>query len=208
MILQLVEDTSLCFNALHGLPGPYIKWFLDRIGHDGLNKMLVGFGDKTAYAQCTFAYSSGASADEIPEVFVGKTSGIIVPPRVADVPAPVPPAADGAADKQDDTTTTTTPVAVTKPFGWDPIFQPDGHEQTYAEMDKAVKNKVSHRFKALALLRDHFYSVTAAIANANSNGTSSATAAADTKAQGAGEGTDASATAAVTAEGENDANKA
>jgi inosine triphosphate pyrophosphatase len=24
----LVEDTSLCFNALGGLPGPYIKWFL------------------------------------------------------------------------------------------------------------------------------------------------------------------------------------
>ncbi|CAF4242594.1 unnamed protein product, partial [Rotaria magnacalcarata] len=35
----LVEDTSLCFNALHGLPGPYIKWFLDKLGHDGLNKM-------------------------------------------------------------------------------------------------------------------------------------------------------------------------
>lgn len=23
-----VEDTSLCFNALGGLPGPYVKWFL------------------------------------------------------------------------------------------------------------------------------------------------------------------------------------
>ena len=22
----LVEDTSLCFNALNSLPGPYIKW--------------------------------------------------------------------------------------------------------------------------------------------------------------------------------------
>lgn len=22
----VVEDTSLCFNALNGLPGPYIKW--------------------------------------------------------------------------------------------------------------------------------------------------------------------------------------
>ena len=26
--LVLVEDTSLCFNALGGLPGVYIKWFL------------------------------------------------------------------------------------------------------------------------------------------------------------------------------------
>ena len=31
----MVEDTGLCFNALHGLPGPYIKWFLDKLGHDG-----------------------------------------------------------------------------------------------------------------------------------------------------------------------------
>nr|XP_016509730.1 PREDICTED: inosine triphosphate pyrophosphatase-like [Nicotiana tabacum] len=31
----LVEDTCLCFNALKGLPGPYIKWFLQKIGHEG-----------------------------------------------------------------------------------------------------------------------------------------------------------------------------
>ncbi len=36
----LVEDTSLCFNGLKGLPGPYIKWFLEKLGHDGLNRML------------------------------------------------------------------------------------------------------------------------------------------------------------------------
>ena len=37
----LVEDTSLCFNAMGGLPGPYIKWFLEKLGHDGLNRMLA-----------------------------------------------------------------------------------------------------------------------------------------------------------------------
>jgi inosine triphosphate pyrophosphatase len=31
----LVEDTSLCFNALGGLPGPYIKWFLDKLKPEG-----------------------------------------------------------------------------------------------------------------------------------------------------------------------------
>ena len=30
----LVEDTSLCFNALNGLPGPYVKWFLEKTGHE------------------------------------------------------------------------------------------------------------------------------------------------------------------------------
>lgn len=32
--------------------------------------------------------------------------------------------------------------------------QPDGFEETYAEMDKAVKNTISHRYRALAKLRD------------------------------------------------------
>lgn len=31
----LTEDTSLCFNALKGMPGPYIKWFLGKIGPEG-----------------------------------------------------------------------------------------------------------------------------------------------------------------------------
>lgn len=56
----IVEDTALCFNALGGLPGPYIKSFLTNLGHEGLNKMLIGFdGDNGAKAVCTFAVCSG-----------------------------------------------------------------------------------------------------------------------------------------------------
>ncbi|KAI9741848.1 MAG: hypothetical protein M1834_000236 [Cirrosporium novae-zelandiae] len=39
-------------------------------------------------------------------------------------------------------------------FGFDPVFQPDGFEQTYAEMDKEQKNSISHRGRALAKLRE------------------------------------------------------
>ena len=42
----LVEDTSLCFNAFKGLPGPYVKWFLEKTGLDGLNNMLLAYEDK------------------------------------------------------------------------------------------------------------------------------------------------------------------
>eukprot|EP00731_Ephydatia_muelleri_P009554 Em0005g140a len=37
----VIEDTCLCFNALNGLPGPYIKCFLTKLGHDGLNNLLA-----------------------------------------------------------------------------------------------------------------------------------------------------------------------
>jgi XTP/dITP diphosphohydrolase len=35
-------------------------------------------------------------------------------------------------------------------FGYDPMFQPDGHEQTCAEMDRWEKNRISHRGQAVA----------------------------------------------------------
>jgi XTP/dITP diphosphohydrolase len=38
-------------------------------------------------------------------------------------------------------------------FGYDPLFVPDGFEQTFAELGEAVKNKLSHRAKALKKLR-------------------------------------------------------
>jgi inosine triphosphate pyrophosphatase len=39
-------------------------------------------------------------------------------------------------------------------FGWDPIFAPiEGEGKTYAEMDGADKNKISHRYRALEKLR-------------------------------------------------------
>ncbi|RPA83834.1 Ham1-like protein [Ascobolus immersus RN42] len=75
----LVEDTALCFNALGGLPGAYIKWFLQKLGHDGLNKMLAGFEDKSAEAVCTFAYSAGPGQEV--KIFQGRTDGRIVPAR-------------------------------------------------------------------------------------------------------------------------------
>lgn len=118
----MVEDTSLCFNALGGLPGVYIKWFLEEVGHLGLNALLDGFDDRSAYAQCVFALCAGPGRPV--RVFVGRTPGRIVPPR-------------GPED-----------------FGWDPVFEPDeGGGKTYAEMDKAKKNAISHRGRALAKLR-------------------------------------------------------
>jgi len=116
------EDTSLCFNALKGLPGPYIKWFLEKIGHEGLNNLLHAYEDKSAYALCLFTYCSGPGS--VPYVVEGRCNGDIVPAR------------NGGTG-----------------FGWDPVFQPHGHTQTYAEMQSELKNKISHRAEALKKLR-------------------------------------------------------
>ncbi|XP_069823715.1 inosine triphosphate pyrophosphatase [Dendropsophus ebraccatus] len=121
----IVEDTCLCFNALGGLPGPYIKWFLEKLKPEGLHRMLAGFEDKSAFALCTFAYSSGEPEEPV-LLFRGKTPGQIVSPR-------------GPRD-----------------FGWDPCFQPDGFDKTYAELPKEVKNSISHRYKALKEMSDYF----------------------------------------------------
>lgn len=40
-------------------------------------------------------------------------------------------------------------------FGWDSVFEPDGFDKTYAELDKSVKNGISHRYKALAKVREY-----------------------------------------------------
>lgn len=56
----LVEDVALGFKAIGGLPGPFVKFFVD--APDGLEKMcrmLDGFSDRTAYASCTFGYFDG-----------------------------------------------------------------------------------------------------------------------------------------------------
>lgn len=76
----IVEDTCLCFSALKGLPGPYIKWFLEKLEPEGLYQLLTGFEDKSAQAVCTFAYHPGEEGAEV-ILFEGRTNGEIVSPR-------------------------------------------------------------------------------------------------------------------------------
>ena len=125
----LVEDTSLCFNALGGLPGPYIKWFLDKIGLDGLNKLLLGYEDKSAYAQTIFAYTEGK--DKPIHLFIGRIDGKIVSER-------------GKLGFGWDAV-------------FQPIFdENNNYEQTFGEMEESKKNNISHRYLALQKFKKYF----------------------------------------------------
>ena len=52
----IIEDTALCFTSLKGLPGAYVKWFLEAVGPAGLARMLDGFESREGEAVCTMAY--------------------------------------------------------------------------------------------------------------------------------------------------------
>ena len=96
------------------------------LGAPNLHHMLDGFPDKRAQAVCTFAYCSGPGAE--PVLFQGRTDGVLVENRGSTV------------------------------FGWDSCFQYEGEGsmsgQTFAEMEKSEKNKISHRGKALDKLKE------------------------------------------------------
>lgn len=49
--------------------------------------------------------------------------------------------------------TLTFPPRGTRGFGYDPIFTPEGHKQTFGEMDPAAKDAMSHRARAFAKLK-------------------------------------------------------
>ncbi len=74
----IVEDTSLYFEGLKGLPGPLIKWFMKTVGNEGLYKMAGAFGNPNAEAKTIIGYSNAQGEISFHE---GTIKGTIVAPR-------------------------------------------------------------------------------------------------------------------------------
>lgn len=115
----IVEDTSLYFDALNGLPGPLVKWFERAIGNAGLADLARRFENTNAQAKTIIGY---ANEDGSINFYEGTIAGTIVDPR-----------GDNG-------------------FGWDAVFQPEGHVRTLAEMSLSEKNEVSSRRIAVGKL--------------------------------------------------------
>jgi len=73
----IVEDTSLYFDCLNGLPGPLIKWFLEKLGTDGLYNLTNKFNIFGAKAKTYIGYLN--SLNEI-HYFEGVIDGEIILP--------------------------------------------------------------------------------------------------------------------------------
>ena len=74
----IVEDTSLHLEALSGLPGPFIKWFLETIGKAGLARIAFEAKQPVAVARAIIGYSR---AENDFHFFEGMVKGTIVEPR-------------------------------------------------------------------------------------------------------------------------------
>lgn len=134
------------------------KWFLQALGHEGLNNLLVAYEDKSAQAVCTFAYCAGPGHE--PLIFEGRVTvgqeGFFPTIDLAEAGA----GEDRTRSRSHYLRYVSFPtmsflvvrarVWLTA-LGWDPIFEYEG--ETYAEMDKAMKNTLSHRAIALSKLK-------------------------------------------------------
>jgi XTP/dITP diphosphohydrolase len=127
----LADDSGICVDALEGAPGLYAARYAGVHGDAAGNRAKL------------LRELNGKPANERNAYFIA----VIVLLRHADDPAPI--IAEGrwsgrilTAERGDGG------------FGYDPLFLPDGFDQSAAELDPTLKNSLSHRGVAVAALRD------------------------------------------------------
>jgi len=128
----LADDSGLCVDALDGKPGVYSA----RYGGPGL--------DDVGRRQTLLAELAEVAADERGAQFECVIA-LIAPDDDAQ-----PHFAQGTVRG----TITTEEHDDGHGFGYDPVFVPDGHSRTFAQMDKAEKSTLSHRGRAVIALGD------------------------------------------------------
>jgi XTP/dITP diphosphohydrolase len=127
----LGDDSGLCVDALNGAPGLLSARYAGRHGDSAANiaKLLDAMRDvpdteRGAYFHCSIVLLAHAD-DPAPLIAEGRWHGHIL-----------------RAPRGD------------RGFGYDPVFLDPANKLSAAELDWAVKNRISHRGQALALLRE------------------------------------------------------
>jgi XTP/dITP diphosphohydrolase len=125
----LADDSGLCVEALNGQPGIYsARWAGPKKDFDfAMEKIRLGLVEDGLLNTRAYFICGLALAwpDGHVEYFEGRVDGDLVwPPRGL------------------------------KGFGYDPMFKPDGHEETFGEMEPDAKHAMSHRADAFRQLID------------------------------------------------------
>ena len=125
------DDTGLLVDALNGAPGVYAARYAgpEKSSEANMTKLLAALKDQPN-RKAHFKTVISLRIDDKLHRFTGICEGEITRERHGD-----------------------------KGFGYDPIFQPDGFEQTFAELSMAVKNDISHRGRAVKKLINFLKSV-------------------------------------------------
>ncbi len=71
----LVEDVALTIDALGSLPGPFVKWFIEAIGTDGICRLAAKLDDQSATAAILYGYYDGKTFS----YFSGEVRGSVAP---------------------------------------------------------------------------------------------------------------------------------
>ena len=121
----VVDDGALSCDCLGGLPGPYIRPFLEALGDVGLWKLIEHYEHRTCTVSCAIAFVKDAGSE--PKIFEGRIQGTVVAPRGG---------------------------RKLSKHSWSAIVQPVGCETTFAEMTLEEASQFTARNKALCQLRD------------------------------------------------------
>lgn len=122
------DDTGLEVESLGGAPGVYSARYADGQGHDSqanMNKLLKEMEEKND-RKAQFRTIISLIEKGEERQFEGIVKGQITREKRGE-----------------------------SEFGYDPIFQPDGYETTFAELGSDIKNRISHRARAVAALCDY-----------------------------------------------------
>lgn len=127
------DDTGLMVEALNGEPGVYSARYAGGEGHDSeanmqlLLKKLNGCENRKAHFSTIITLiEEKASFLSHMMFFEGRVDGTILKEKHG-----------------------------TEGFGYDPIFQPDGYDCSFAEMGIDIKNKISHRAIAIGKVAEY-----------------------------------------------------
>lgn len=147
-----VDDSGLAIDAFDGFPGPYSAFVEDTVGIERVYRLTEPEDDHGATFRAVIAYCDGEPFEASPEpVDTGRRGQ----DRDADErdAATTDAQVDEAGDVPVKLFAGTVPGTIVAPrgkggFGYDPIFEFDG--RTFAELDSAEKNAVSHRGRAIS----------------------------------------------------------
>ena len=118
------DDTGLEVDSLDGEPGVFSARYAgeQRNADDNMNKLLDALSNKTN-RKAQFKTVIALNLNGEQELFTGIVKGEITLEKTGN-----------------------------QGFGYDPIFQPEGFSETFAQLPLEMKNKIGHRGKATQLL--------------------------------------------------------